>query len=79
MGNKIIKFFVFLKGTLVSLRQNIDDLKIESEYGSRDLEEILRNPEDRNKFEETVEKLKNSPVKSQKVNFSDRELEISIE
>jgi len=79
MGSKVIDFFDFLKGTLITMKENIEDLNIDSGFGSKDLDEVLRNPEDRLRFEEAVEKLKSSGKKSETVTFSDRELEISIE
>jgi len=79
MGNAIKTLFSFLSDTFVGIKDNMDELKIESEIGLNDLDEVLKNPKDRIIFEEELEKLKNGKEKTAKVKFSDRELQISID
>lgn len=64
--------FTVLKGSLELLNPY-------SGIGSKDLDAILQNREDRILLDKTIEELKLSGEKSKKVRFSDRELIISID
>lgn len=79
MGKKFLSLLDFLFLTFGNIKENMEELKIDSELGSKDLDEILKNPADRDKFEKALEQLKNSKTKTTSVKFSDRELEISID
>lgn len=61
------------------VKESFDLLEPNSGLGSKDLDAILQNNEDRKLLDETIEDLKLKKYKSKKVQFSDRELEISIE
>lgn len=79
MGNALSTLISFFSDTLGGIKENMDELRIDSEFSSKDLDEVLKNPEDRIIFEAEIEKLKNSKIKTTTVKFSDRELQISID
>ena len=79
MGNTFSTLISFFSDTFGGIKENMEELRIDSEFGSKDLDEVLKNPEDRIKFETELDKLKNSKIKTTTVKFSDRELQISID
>ncbi|MBW3519494.1 hypothetical protein [Flavobacterium sp. NKUCC04_CG] len=68
-----------ISSTVKQMRENVSYLEMESRLGSKDLEDIIKNPEDREKLDRTLQELRENKNKTKTVDFSDRTLEISIE
>lgn len=85
---EILKFISFsldaLLSTIKETKSGYDAIGLSYDDANKDLEAILNNASDRAKYNEAVQRLKDNRMKengekSERVDFSDRSITISIE